>query len=689
MKMNKILNEIYKIDPTMKKHEAKLNKILKEMLKNKPDIVISKQFVNDLQKKLKAKAKGFEKKAQLKQMRRWIFAFSGLTAVILLLAFGGPYFYKTYIKGESPVFVQVEKIDDWAFDYSKEEEDAGFFRSLSQKAGVPSMKNMALETSLAPADGMGGGDFLGFSVGGAKDINNFRENIENNYLPLPTDITYEGLFYDYYFNTGKAQECKKLFCPSYSYAISKDPISGKDDYYLSVGLNSNLKESDFERKKLNLVVVLDMSGSMSSQFNKYYYDQFGNQLERENFTESNKTKMEIANESVVALLDHLNEDDRFGMVLFDDSAYLAKPLNYVGNTDMDSIAKHILEIQPMGGTNMEAGMKEGTDLFDELGSLNPDEYENRIIFLTDAMPNLGDTTRGGLFSQLENNSKDSLYTTFIGIGVDFNTDLVESLTKIRGANYYSVHSEDEFKTRMDDEFEFMVMPLVFDLNLILEAEGYDIEKVYGSPEADEATGQIMKVNTLFPSKTKEGETKGGIVLLKLKKTSENGKLVLKTTYEDRSGKKDSDEKIIDFEDKAADYYQNTGIQKGILLSRYTDLIKNWIIDEREYYSGLTSSRMPEPEVMEFRITEETGLIAPWPYELGQWERQSLELVVSEHYIKIFEEFAAYFQNEMNKIGDNTLQQELDILQTLSTVRNHPALPPIPHESTDKVDDWMQ
>jgi Ca-activated chloride channel family protein len=42
---------------------------------------------------------------------------------------------------------------------------------------------------------------LGYSVGGAKDINNFRKNIEHNYLPLTTDITYEGLFYDYYFNT--------------------------------------------------------------------------------------------------------------------------------------------------------------------------------------------------------------------------------------------------------------------------------------------------------------------------------------------------------------------------------------------------------------------------------------------------------------------------------------------------------
>ena len=29
---------------------------------------------------------------------------------------------------------------------------------------------------------------LGYSVGGAKDINNFRENIQNNYLPIPNSF---------------------------------------------------------------------------------------------------------------------------------------------------------------------------------------------------------------------------------------------------------------------------------------------------------------------------------------------------------------------------------------------------------------------------------------------------------------------------------------------------------------------
>src|SRR3989338_10754861 len=269
---------------------------------------------------------------------------------------------------------------------------------------------------------------------------------------------------------------------------------------------------------------------------------------------------------------------------------------------MNSIKGHILELQPRGGTYFEAGYKDGTKLFDEYMDTDQSEYENRIIFITDAMPNIGQISEEGLFGLTKENADNKIYTTFIGVGVDFNTELVESITKIRGANYYSVHSGKEFKQRMDDEFEYMVTPLVFNLNLNLDAKGYKIEKVYGSPEANEATGQIMKVNTLFPSKKQEEETKGGVVLLKLRKLSPDATLKLKTSYEDRNGRQDSDEMIVQIDEKQTDFYENNGIRKGILLSRYADLMKNWIIDQRESY---TKKQPIIPSV-----TIEKGIIVP-------------------------------------------------------------------------------
>lgn len=515
----------------------------------------------------------------------------------------------------------------------------GAFTASTGQIATKSVSNMP--TALDSAS-----ESLGYSVGGAKDINNFRENIENDYLPLPTDITYEGLFYDYYFDTGKTKECNELFCPSYSYAISKDPISNETDHYLSVGLNSGMKESDFKRKKLNLVIVLDISGSMGSSFRNYHYDN-----KRET---SSKSKMKVASEAVVGLLDHLNEDDRFGMVLFDNTDYLGKPLRKTAKTDIAAIKDHILEIRARGGTNFEAGYKGGTELFDRFRNADSSEYENRIIFLTDAMPNRGVTSSEGLLGLTQKNAEDKIYTTFIGIGVDFNTELIEQITKIRGANYYSVHSADEFMERMDGQFKYMVTPLVFNLTLQLDADGYDIEKVYGSPEANEATGEIMKVNTLFPSKTEEGRTKGGIIVLKLDKQSEDANLELKASYEDRQGKVSDNSEAIEFPSKEPDYYENSGLRKGIILSRYADLMKNWIIDERESYQN--------DKPLEPTVNPETGIVVPG---LGKWERQSVPLQVSGEYKDIISDFRDYFSKEAKAIGDNNLTQEIKIMNDLS------------------------
>jgi Ca-activated chloride channel family protein len=496
---------------------------------------------------------------------------------------------------------------------------------------------------------------IGLAVGGAKDIENFRENIEQDYMPLTTDVTYEGLFYDYYFDTGQLEACEKLFCPSYSPAISKDPISGEAQRYLSVGLNSGI--TDFARKKLNLVVVLDYSGSMGSPFSEYYYDQFGNKVEIERNADFGKTKMDIADQAVVDLLGHLEGDDRFGLVVFSDEAYVVEPLTKVEEKDLETLEDAILDVEEYSGTDMEAGMKKGSAAFGKYVEIDPSERENRIIFITDAMPNLGEIGEVGLLTILEKNADQGIYTTFIGVGLDFNTDLVEKITKVRGANYYSVHSASEFEERMDEEFDFMVMPLVFDLLLRLEAPGYRIEKVYGSPEADEATGEIMKVNTLFPSKAEEGEVKGGIILIKLDQISTDGNITLAVSYQDRNGTEESDEAQVVFPDVEPDFYENGGIRKAILLSRYADLLKNWIIDER---AALESDESVQPSV-----TLENGIVVPGPVELGEWERQSLPLTVSEPYRNLFEVFGTYFENESDALGDIDLQQEEVVLDKLS------------------------
>jgi Ca-activated chloride channel family protein len=497
---------------------------------------------------------------------------------------------------------------------------------------------------------------IGLATGGAKDINNFRENIANGYLPLPSDVTYEGLFYDYYFDTGAQNPCDKLFCPAYSCAVTRDPFSEKEEYYLAVGLNSGMKQSDFERKKLNLVIVLDKSGSMNNPFDTYYYDQAGNPIYYADEEDYSKDKFEIATEAITALLRHLEYDDNLALVLFNSGARVELPMSRVGDLNMGSLERHVLNLTAGGSTNLSAGMEQATDILEDYARANPAQYENRIIFLTDAMPNTGDTDDRALFSMMEANAADGIFTSFIGIGVDFNSDLVERITKTKGANYYSVHSSREFMRRMDDEFDYMVTPLVFDLNLRLEASGWDIEKVYGSPQADEATGELMSVSTLFPSERRDGEARGGIILVKLRRSfwGWGDSIKLKVTYEDRNGWRDGSEAYIELPDGENEYFANDGIRKAVLLTRYAALLKNWLIDEREH---IHLSHPWEP-----RVDDEDGIIVP--PELGTWERQSLPLTVSRPYEDLFRYFGDYFADEMAAVGDYSLDQELDVLDTL-------------------------
>jgi Ca-activated chloride channel family protein len=522
----------------------------------------------------------------------------------------------------------------------------------SPAASSSSGSSYSSTNSVAPAT-------IGLSTGGSKDINNFRDNIRNNYLPLPTSITYEGLFYDYYFDTGSTSVCNKLFCPSYSYAVTRDPISHQSEYYLSVGLNSGLREENFQRKKLNLVIVLDRSYSMDGYFDEYFYDGRGNRVNAYASEEFKQLKIKCATKAVVSILEQLKPDDRFAIVLFDEEATLVKPMGLVSQTDMEAVENDVLSVMAEDTTNLMSGIDLATAQFRNLSELSSYEYENRIIALTDAQPNTGDYTASGLSSAIKQNASRRIYTTFIGIGVDFNNELIELITKIRGANYYSVHSPREFRNRVEEEFDYMVTPLVFNVQMSFESSGWRIQQVFGSPEADRATGKLMRINTLFPSKSEGGETKGGLVLLKLQKISSkpgSDQVYLKVTYENRNGVVDSSQSMISLEQTSPEYFDNTGIRKGILLTRYAALLKNWMIDERMH---LRYDKPWDP-----CVRRETGIVIPEESN-SDWEQTSLPLNVSRPYRVLFNDFSRYFESEMNAIGDYSLDQELALLHSLA------------------------
>ena len=542
----------------------------------------------------------------------------------------------------------AQQIDDWQYDPGDLGQGGGKTGG-GGKGGNVTMTGTPMATYQAQS---ASGD-VGLAAGGAKDVVTFRRNIEEGYLPIPSSIPYEGLFYDYYFDTGGTGDCDGTFCPAYSPAISEDPLADETERYVTVGLDSGLSQSAFSRKKLNLVVVLDVSGSMSSSFDEYYYDRFGNKQEVENHTD--RPKIEVAKDALVSLTEQLRPGDRFGVVLYNNQSTVAKPLNPVAETDMDAIRGHIQEdIQAGGGTRLSGGLYDAEDLLAEYADADQREWENRMIVLTDAMPNLGNTSEGGLEDTLEEYAEDSMHATFVGIGVDFHTEIVDGITSVRGANYYSVHSADEFEQRVAEEFEYMVTPLVYDLSLSLDAPEASVAKVYGSTAAEEATGDLVTVNTLFPSPKREGRAKGGVVLVKVADAAA-ADLDLSASWETRDGTRRGTTATVSIPDREPDYYANSGVHKAVLLTRYADLLKSWMIAERE---GDETAPVSAEEGIEPPADEDDND--------DRWEQQSTPLTVSATYRQHFDRFAAYFQDEMAALGDDRLGQELDVLQKLAS-----------------------
>ena len=546
---------------------------------------------------------------------------------------------------------------------------------------------------------------IGFAVGGAKDVNNFRKCIEQNLIPNnKSAVTYNGLLYEYYFDTKtrksqygtatkmennddekkyeneKDEANSKLFYPSYCYAkVKKMDFIGSNnngesktnddefEYYMTVGLNSNLKKSQFKRKNLNIVIVLDRSGSMG----------WG-------FTGESKSKMQVANEAVITLLKHLKPDDRFGFLLFDDKYEIIQRLQMVKNIDLKKLEEKILKIKQNGGTDFALGYRQAIKLFKELdkNELNDMEYDNRVIYLTDAQPSCGmfhqkymfslmsvfhgfcvfnilgitnPETLMGMVNKYAIDIKYHIYATFIGIGLDFNTSLINEIGSIRGCNYYSVKSSSDFVIKMDQEFEFMVTPLIFNVCLTINCEGNScqIDKVYGANDKKSASilqnGEIKKIGTLFPSvKSKaKGGTKGGIQLIKLKKSnnnnSDNINVELNVTFETVDGKKYENKQFVNFnppkltvindmidddeddEDGLNDlenFYDNLGIRKGILLCKYVEILHDWI-------------------------------------ECDDEKRK----MYKDYKFKVFQN---HFKREMKLCKDEELQKEYDVLQKLIT-----------------------
>ena len=86
-----------------------------------------------------------------------------------------------------------------------------------------------------------------------------------------------------------------------------------------------------------------------------------------------------------------------------------------------------------------------------------------------------------LYSLTSGYSARSIYSTFIGVGIDFDTDIVSQLTKIKATNYTAIHSAKDFKKMMEADFDYLMSPNMFNGRVTFDSDAWKVERVYGSP----------------------------------------------------------------------------------------------------------------------------------------------------------------------------------------------------------------
>jgi len=169
-----------------------------------------------------------------------------------------------------------------------------------------------------------------------------------------------------------------------------------------------------DRTPVNLCIVLDRSGSMVGD------------------------KIAKAKEAAIEAVKRLNPQDVFSLVAYDHTIQTIIPAAHV--KDIDAISSKIMSIQPGGNTALFGGVAHGAA---EIKKHIEDKYVHRIILLSDGLANVGPSTPEELGRAGALLVKQGISVTTVGVGMDYNEDLMTKLAQQSDGNSYFVESSTD------------------------------------------------------------------------------------------------------------------------------------------------------------------------------------------------------------------------------------------------------
>lgn len=176
---------------------------------------------------------------------------------------------------------------------------------------------------------------------------------------------------------------------------------------------------------VDMVLVLDCSGSMQG------------------------SKIDDAKRAVSSLLDDLTEEDRFGLISYSDGAWEHSGLIRVTDTNRWKLNHMVNRILARGNTNLGAGLGSGMRL---LSQRRLHDRAGKLILISDGLANRGVTHPRELGEMAALAVSEEFSVSTVGVGVEFNEQLMTVIADQGAGSYYYLHRPDLFADVFTEEF---------------------------------------------------------------------------------------------------------------------------------------------------------------------------------------------------------------------------------------------